>query len=209
MGNRYRSHLANGVFEMNQKQIEKKLKALGINLSAAAISRYAKHGLLPEPEKSHGGRGAGPQWIYPPEAAAHAGANFIVLQQSKMTFAQLKKVREKALEMEKGFRGISVGQKEIFAIMWIRAKKLIENGYNPGENNFIDKDGEVIAIVGDTSNWKADANLIAVAPEMYRVLEQLLRLNYDNDNSPAARHEWLEAWDEAEMVLRKVKGGAE
>ena len=61
----------------------------------------------------------------------------------------------------------------------------------------------------DRETAEAHADLIAAAPEMYRVLEQLLRLNYDNGNSPAARHEWLEAWDEAERVLRKAKGGAE
>ena len=60
----------------------------------------------------------------------------------------------------------------------------------------------------DRETAVANADLIAAAPEMYRVLKQLLRFNYDNDNSPAARHEWLEAWDEAERVLRKVEGGA-
>ena len=61
----------------------------------------------------------------------------------------------------------------------------------------------------DRETAEAHADLIAAAPEMYRVLEWLLRLNYDACECWATADEWIEAWDEAERVLRKVEGGAE
>ena len=56
----------------------------------------------------------------------------------------------------------------------------------------------------------ANAHLIAAAPEMYRVLEQLLRLANDIGRAGGEPYpdEWIEAWDKAERILRKAKGGA-
>ena len=90
---------------------------------------------------------------------------------------------------------------------WHNHKGIIETHYAPR--------GAVIAEVNSaTSQWEANAHLIAAAPDMYEALRLLTNLYIANRGSnhaftvtiTPAKSEVLGCWKDAELALAKADG---
>lgn len=84
---------------MDYNELQSGLQKLGVNASIATLLRYKKVGILPEAEKTHGGRGQGPGIDFPTEALAEAYANWKLFNEElRLKTETVVKVRFIALE---------------------------------------------------------------------------------------------------------------
>ena len=66
---------------MDYIELQKALKEIGFNISIVTLRRYVKEGLIPEPERTHLGRGKGQHVSFPRNAIEQAGAAYLFLKQ--------------------------------------------------------------------------------------------------------------------------------
>lgn len=85
---------------MNYEEIIKEAQKLGVVVSLRTLKRHSSKNLLPEPKRTHGGRGVGYIVEFPETAIGDVVANTQLLQHREMTMAKLYSIRKKAIEEE-------------------------------------------------------------------------------------------------------------
>lgn len=84
---------------MDYKELQDRLRELGVSISISTLLRYRRVGLLPEAKKSHGGRGQGPIIDFPPETLSEVYATWKLFSgEPRPTTETVKKARQIALE---------------------------------------------------------------------------------------------------------------
>ena len=165
---------------MDYNELQFRLKELGINLSVGTLLRYRRVGLLPEAEKTHGGRGQGPGIDFPVEALAEAYANWELFNNElKPKTETVVKARQIALEALKlndvlaliprnhdvfnlledrkqySFLKDCTPQIQNLAVDWLICREIIRQGFNPKQRCyaiFLD----TVTILSSTGNKGED-----------------------------------------------------
>jgi len=94
------------------EELVKEAEKLGAKVSVRTLKRFVSKGLLPSPERSHGGRGVGYVVSFPKDVIGDVMANYYFLQNREATYKELSIVRERALKEEKKDLSFSFFAKE-------------------------------------------------------------------------------------------------